>query len=348
MNSKMICASFAPLMLLAGCGTPVPNVQYREFPCKESDVGSCSTSPDSLARFTLPKTLVVITSKNGKQGAEADALIASVLKAESTKKTYEMLQDDPWGETTYLTYTKVDGTNTFNDLNVSVSDDRSKEIATWGGVIVSAVKLVGTAGLYSLPFKLPGIDQPSPDKPVTYLVLPLEIDTESLINKVTEENMRGQGDKASAPTRGGEVTDYIQLKAGPTKTSARFNAVLGPVPRDSILMDKYIENSKGIRKNEFVTSACRKLKIAFTDGTSDPRLKDKAWDLVVADPNYVEVIKFAAKSGIKSRASCGMDVTPGAATNDSATADIASALSTQAGAIADAVKALEDARKKAD
>lgn len=347
MNSKMICASIVPLVVLAGCNTPVPNVQYREFPCKESDVGSCTTSPDSLARFTLPKTLVVITSKNGKQGAEADALIASVLKAESTKKTYEILQDDPWGETTYLSYTKVDGTNTFSDLNVSVSDDRSKEIATWGGVIVSALKFGGAIGLLSRPYILPGSDQPTPAKTVTYLVLPLEIDTESLINKVTEANLEGQGDKASAPTRGGEVTDNIQLKAGSAMTSARFNAVLGPVPRDSILMDKYIENAKGIRKNEFVTSACRKLKISFADGTSDPRLKDKAWDLVVADPNYVEVIKFAAKSGIKSRASCGMDVTPGAATNDSATADIANALSTQAGAIADAVKALDDARKNA-
>lgn len=346
MKSKLMCASIAPLVLLAGCSTPVPNVQYREFPCKESDVGSCTTSPDSLARFTLPKTLVVITSKNGKQGADADVLIASVLKAESTKKTYEILQDDPWGETTYLSYTKVDGTNTFNELNVSVSDDRSKEISTWGGVIVSTLKFVGSAGLYGLAYKIPDIDKILPQTPVTYLVLPLEIDTESLINKVTEENKKGKGDKASASTRGGEITDNIQLKAGPTQTSTTFKAVLGPLPRDSILMDKYIENAKGVRKNEFVTSACRKLKISFDDGTSDPRLKDKAWDLVVADPNYVEVIKFAAKSGIKSRASCGMDVTPGAATNDSATADIASALSSQAGAIADAVKALEDARKK--
>lgn len=347
MNSKMICASITPLMLLAGCGTPVPNVQYREFPCKETDVGSCTTSPDSLARFTLPKTLVVITSKNGKQGADADTLIASALKAESTKKTYEILQDDPWGETTYLSYTKVDGTNTFNDLNIAVSDDRSKEIATWGGVIVSAVKF-GGAILLGKSTKFPGFENVPPEKPVTYLVLPLEIDTESLINKITQANLAGKGSKALAPTRGGEVTDNIHFKAGTTERSASFNAVLGPVPRDSILMDTYIENAKGIRKNEFVTSACRKLKISFADGTSDPRLKDKAWDLVVADPNYVEVIKFAAKSGIKSRASCGMDVTPGAATNDSATADIASALSTQAGAIAEAVKALEEARKKAD
>lgn len=341
MNSIMIFASIAPLMLLAGCGTPVPNVQYREFPCKESDVGSCSTSPKSLTRFTLPTTLVVITSKNGKQGGEIDSLIAGNVKSESTKKTYEMLQDDPWGETTYLSYTKVDGTNTFNDLNISVSDDRSKEIATWGGALVSLVKFVAL-----VPF---AAGKPAP--PIAYMILPVEIDSEVLIEKVTAENSKIPVAKDGLPAsaRGGKVTETIASRDPTSSAKATYTAVLGPVPTDSILMNKYIENAKGVRKNEFVTSACRKLSITFNnDASTDLPLRNKTWNLVVADPNYVEVIKFAAKSAIKSRASCGMDVTPGSAANDSATADMASALSAQALAITEALKALQDARKKED
>ncbi|MFG0547625.1 hypothetical protein ACF8FG_20785 [Pseudomonas sp. YQ_6] len=318
--------------LLAACTTPLPNVQYREYPCSEP---ACGQSTDSLLRFTLSKTVVRFSSKNDTQGdfipSDESGITATPGRVEweengLSPRMFEILRDDPWGEKTTLTATKIDGTDSLQSVGVEVNDERSSNITKYVGI---ASNILGIATILISK----GGDNENPP-PKFYLRLPIALDTYQLL----------KGTKATSDSGTGYLAgDQIEGK------KFSFDYTVGPAPLDSIALDTYLKNNLNKRKNEIFFPACRTMTVRFPNGqpyadVTNP-LQGRAWTFLVSDPRYVQVAQFPAKGKVTMKPVCGADVTSEAVAVSS-TLDVTNTISAQLKVLAQSWKTLKDERAK--
>jgi hypothetical protein len=112
---------------------------------------------------------------------------------------------------------------------------------------------------------------------------------------------------------------------------------LGPLPPDVIEVSKI---PQGVGTHSYYYSACRDAVVTFN---IDNATANRTQTVRVADPRYVQAVRFPPKGSITSHSQCGVSVVTEPTTAASASAsDVVAALATQGKAIKDAI----DASKK--
>lgn len=289
---------FAALMILAGCQAGMPSVQYRQA-CSPVTDTQCSNKKQSLAKFNLPKSLIVLAAQDDKLPGAKQVPTGAVAPAEWQGVMLEMLKDDPWGRESTINVTRRESTNLLQAVNASVKDNRPELIEKWGAL---GVKLIG-AGIAIAAVCPPDTYCPPTPEPVPYLPLPLVIDTAPLLERMQPG--------------GGSIKGEVVSKSD-TEASAGFTFEAGPLPQDAIPVGEYLAWATGKRTHELVTSVCRTVSIHFDRDNYAP-LRDKAWTFQVADPHYVQTISFPSSGSMTAQPVCGFNVSNTAAEVDKTT-----------------------------
>lgn len=317
----------AALVVLTGCQTGLPSVQYRQA-CSPVTNDRCESKMQSLAKFNLPKSLIVLAAKDDKVPVYEQELTGAVAPAEWQGVMLEMLKDDPWGRESTINVTRRESTNLLQAVNASVKDNRPELVEKWGAL---AVKLVA-AGVTIAAVCEPGVKHcPPPKEPDLYFPLPLVIDTAPLLAEVA--------------AGGGPVKGEVASKTEPA-TKVGFTLEAGPLPQDAIPVQDYLTWAVGKRTHEIVSSVCRTVSVRFDRKAYAP-LGGTAWTFQVADPHYVQTISFPSGGSMTAQPVCGFNVSNTAAEVDKTT-EILGASLTQIIAIAEAWTTKADATKGGD
>lgn len=265
-------------LLLNGCGTHFPSVQYEKV--------TNTTPPDleGLVKFNLQKTILKLDQDKDQK------LVLQAIPGESESNVFQIRPDDPWLIKTSFKWTKRENTNMLQSVGTEVEDNRVKTIESVGGVLASIVSIAFTA--YNLPFKLGDEDQPhKPVPPKPTLKLPLAIDTEPFLNGYTSGVINDVADNGTPKDKGGKVP---------------FSLSFGPLPPATLSLAQYLSDTNGKSQHAIFIPACRSAKLTFTDMSSE--LGGLEFVTTVADPNYVQVIGLPNKGTVNFHSVCGANV----------------------------------------
>jgi hypothetical protein len=126
-----------------------------------------------------------------------------------------------------------------------------------------------------------------------------------------------------------------------TTGDSRVTIDLGPIPPDAV---EFSSMTFPFSSHAFFYSACRTAQVQarVVDGTTVTTIDTT---VKVADPNYLQRVNLPSKGKITMHTECGASVATDSNTGVSSDADLLQAISTQAQAISDAVKASNKAKK---
>ncbi|HCF2990384.1 hypothetical protein OD781_08795 [Pseudomonas aeruginosa] len=295
-------ATLLSLAILAGCSAQ-PKALYQSPPANGSSIGNQKYEGDweGLPKFTLAKSQLVFDygDKEKKANPQMVSVPAEAEPHPDTPTRFAIRQDDPWGVDTHLKVTKLDNTDLLASIGTEVEDKRVKYIETAGAV---AVGLLGAVALT-------GTDKE----------LPLSIDSYQLLRAANVKRDKGVA--------------YGKVTAPDGNTSYKFTASIGPVKPDALDTSTYSAKANETAQETIIHSACRSITVTFSDGP----LGGQQFSASIADPRFVQTVKYPEKGSIEFHTACGANTTS-SASGASSSLDILNALIAQSKTVREAWK----------
>ncbi|MFS1287217.1 hypothetical protein ACLRDI_05830 [Pseudomonas piscis] len=159
-------------------------------------------------------------------------------------------------------------------IGTEVEDKRVKYIEGAGSLLVG---LIGAAALDDSTVKLP-----------------ISIDSYKLL-------------LLSASNRG-EVKDVLGKITNPGNKAINFKISFGGIANDAIDVGTFATKASTESQKTIFYSACRNVSVTFLDGP----LGQQQFSATIADPRYVQTVKYPEKGSIEFHTSCGANTTSSA------------------------------------
>ncbi|HMI18149.1 MAG TPA: hypothetical protein VK533_01260 [Sphingomonas sp.] len=295
---------------LAGCAAD-PSVRYVEA---TSPAAVATASPHLIDSFYLQKNDVHIALHNSAAEGKPpvnDLVVTDTRAEEATHRLMILRDDSAWTKTT-ISLAKVENSDLIESAGVAVEDQRLTLIQTIGNAAKTVLPLLVGASASEIKPE----DQPIPS---------------------CEHFPREACDLPQPGALG------IGAAAGHQGPKGWFQALWGPVPPSAIPVADFLAGLGTRHVHGLYYASCRSLEIRFAgDGPpSDegpPTITRYDWKGKVADPRWVEFVRFPRKGNIRMHSQCGVSITSEADPTQSTAALLNEALNQAA-----AVKAAVDA-----
>jgi hypothetical protein len=295
---------------LAGCAAD-PSVRYVEA---TSPAAVATASPHLIDSFYLQKNDVHIALHNGAADGKPPALDLVVTDTRAEEATHRLMilrDDSAWTKTT-ISLAKVENSDLIESAGVAVEDQRMTLIQTIGNAAKTVLPLLVGASL--------GEINPE-DEPVTGCE-------------------RFPQEACDLPQPG---TLNIGAAAGRQGPKGSLQAFWGPAPASAIPIAGFLAQLGTRHVHGLYYAACRSLEIRYTgEGPASdegpPTVIHYAWKGKVADPRWVEFVRFPRKGNIRMHSQCGVSITSEADPTQSTAALLNEALN-QAVAVKGAIDA---------
>jgi hypothetical protein len=251
-----------------------------------SSLGGCAsplvqyrriTGPDSSGaqKFKFAASVITFSHPSNKDGQPSDAISITSVPIEASGDVYSIAgtgQLQNWGVSTEIDVTHRGDTKLIQSIGVAVTDNRPNDISELGSIAAAAAALAAGANLPN------GID-------------------------LSAEILDAKNPSCTAPDgESGLITcKDVPLQASGVNYSA--DLVIQPIPTDAISFSS--AGFPTFTSANFLYSACRNATVVLKAG---PSVLASA-PIVVADPNFLETIRFPSKGKITVGASCGADST---------------------------------------
>lgn len=310
---KTHVAILSSLAILAGCSAQ-PKALYQSPPANGSTIGSNQEYVgdwEGLPKFTLAKSQLVF-NYGDKEKKTNPQMVSVPSEAESygdAQTRFAIRQDDTWGVDTHLKVTKLDNTDLLASIGTEVEDKRVKYIEAASAV---AVGMLGAVALAET------------DKD-----LPLSIDSYKLLRESSVHRNSGEA--------------YGTVTAPDGKTSFKFVADIGPIKQDALPTSTFAAEANGTAQPTIIHSACRSITVTFSDGP----LGGQQFSATIADPRFVQTVKYPEKGSIEFHTACGANTTS-SASGASSSLDILNALIAQSKTVREAWKTASTTKEEAE
>ncbi|MGK8436820.1 hypothetical protein ACRS3X_05595 [Ectopseudomonas hydrolytica] len=295
-------ATTLSLAILAGCSAQ-PKAMYQTPPQhgdKLADGTDYQGDWEGRPKFSLAKSQLVFDYKDKEKKLTQMVSVPAEAQPEADARTrFILIQDDPWGVDTHLKVTKIDNTDLVSSIGTEVEDKRVKYIETAGAVVVG---LLGSMAL----------DGTTPD-------LPLSIDSYKLLRD------------ANISRKGGEV--FGRAVSPDNQTKIEFKVLFGSVKDDALDNLVYANEAASEAQKTFIYSACRNATVSIANGP----LAGQQFSATIADPRYVQTVKYPEKGSIDFHSACGANTTRNSS-GASSTMDIVNAVVAQSKSVREAWK----------
>lgn len=302
-------ATALSLVILAGCSAQ-PKAFYQTPPTHDAvlaDGKRYEGDWEGLPKFTLAKSQLLIDykDKEKKTSPQIISVPAEARPEDGLRTRFMLRQDDSFGVDTHLKVSKLDNTDLLSSVGTEVEDKRVKYIEAAGTL---AVGLVGALGL----------DAGSE--------LPISIDSYQMLSdsKITREGGRA----------------FAMVKSPDDSKTIHLQAFFGPVKDDALDNRVFAKRASEKAQETIFHSACRSVTVLFDDGP----LAGQTFSATVADPRYVETIKFPEKGSVEFHSACGANTTS-LASGASSTLDIVNAVIAQSKSVREAWKTSKSSEK---
>ncbi|MEB3438117.1 hypothetical protein U8291_13940 [Pseudomonas sp. A2] len=309
------------LAILAGCSAQ-PKAFYETSPThgtKTDKDKSYEGDWEGLPKFTLAKSHLVIDFKDKDKerpvlpqmiSVPAEALPDPEDAAQDIRTRFMLRQDDAFGVDTHLSVTKIDNTDLLSSIGTEVEDKRVKYVEALGSL---ATGVIGAMAL------MEGSE------------LPISIDSYKIL-------------KNSKIARNGGIAHAI-VKSPDGNRMIHLQAKFGPIKDDAIDNLVFANKAREHAQETIFHSACRSVTVVFYDGP----LAGQQFGATVADPRYVETVRFPEKGSVVFHTACGANTTS-SPSGTSSTLDLVNAVIAQSKTVREAwetSKSTEDASKDA-
>jgi len=270
-----------PLLAIAlgGCAAD-PSVRYVEASSPQAVAQAGDRLIDS---FDLQRNDIHIELRNNAAAGKPPDLDLEVtdMRAEEPELRLMMLRDDKLWTRTSVSLAKVENSDLIDSAGVAVEDRRAELIQTAGAAAKLFASIAPAAGPDSGP---------------------------------REEIKRFEGcggfpERPCDLMRASEVgvPRAAQKESGPSGLWVTW----GPVPATAIPISEFKEQLTSRHVHGLYYSACRSLEISFTyfDLNSTPvREIDFRWKGKIADPRWVDFVRFPRKGSIRMHSQCGVSI----------------------------------------
>lgn len=319
-------ATVLSLAILAGCSAQ-PKAFYETPPAQGTKLGkdeSYQGDWEGLPKFTLAKSQLVVDFKDKEKQslpqmisvpAEAQPEKAPAGKPDEELQTRFILrQDDAFGVDTHLNVTKIDNTDLLSSIGTEVEDKRVKYMEALGSLATTVIGALALAESSELP---------------------ISIDSYQILK-----------DGKIARKRDGA---YAIVTSPDAARKIHLYAEFGPINDDAIDNLVFANKASEHSQETILHSACRSVTVTFIDG----ELRGQQFSATVADPRYVETVKFPEKGSVEFHTACGANTTS-SPSGTSSTLDVLNAVIAQSKTVREAwvtkttTKPEADKAKKAD
>lgn len=312
MRIHLLTATALSIGMLAGCSSQ-PKAFYEIPPAQGSTYKGEKYTGDweGLPKFTLAKSQLVFSyvDKDKKTDAQMISVPAEAEAVAGFPTRFMLRQDDSWGVDTHLKVTKRDNTELLASIGTEVEDKRTKYIEGAGSLLVGLIGAVALDG--------------------STVSLPLSIDSYQLLQ------LSGST-RADVPSALGKIT-------GPGGKVINFKATIGGVADDAIGVATFAAKASAESQKTIFYSACRNVSVTFLDGP----LGQQQFSATIADPRYVQTVRYPEKGSIEFHTSCGANTTS-SASGASSTIDLVNAVIAQTKTVREAWKTHKASKDESD
>jgi len=281
---------------LTGCAAD-PSVRYVE-----------ATSPAAVARagdhlidsFYLQRNDIRVELVKGAKPADQTMVVTNVREEDPAHRLMILRDDSMWTSTT-ISLTKAENSDLIDTAGVAVEDRRMELIQTIGSVAKIVVPMMGMAS--------PG--------------------------DVNEEDQHLLGCDLF-PYSACDLPQPSELNVGAAAARrgprGALQAFWGPVPPSAIPVAEFLAALGTRHVHGLYYAACRSLDVRFSpDESIDPDARigsvNYHWKGKIADPRWVEFVRFPRKGNIRMHSQCGVSITSEADPTQSTAALLGAALS---------------------
>jgi hypothetical protein len=295
-------ATALSLAILAGCSAQ-PKALYETPPAHDASLNDGTKYAgdwEGLPKFTLAKSqlLVDFKDKEKKTTPQMISVPAEAQPEDDARTRFLLRLDDDFGVDTHLNFTKIDNTDLLASVGTEVEDKREKYIEAAGTLAVSILGVVAMDGTSELPISID-----------SYKVL------------------RDSGIKRLAGTAYGKIMSPNQADV------IEFEADFGPIKDDALDNITFADKASQEAQKTIFHSACRNVTVKFSNGP----LGGQQFSATVADPRYIQTIKYPEKGSVTFHTACGANTTS-VASGASSTLDILNAVVAQSKSVREAWK----------
>lgn len=291
MNTVKTAALLISISTLAACAAQ-PKALYQ-VPPKHGEMNEGDW--EGLTKFTLAKSQLVIDYKDkDKSQAHMLSLPAEAESSDGINTRFMLRPASAWGVNTHLKVTKIENTELLASVGTETEDKRIKLLESAGALAVNIISF--------------GIT----DKGTDTTSLPISIDSYALMRSGDVER---------------DAKDNIAATASFNDTdnnTVHFTASFSAIPDDAIDNQVFTNKAGSLAQETIFYSACRTVSIHFESGP----LEGQQFSATIADPRYVQTLKFPEKGAINFHSICGANTTS-SASGSSNQLDVLSALITQ-------------------
>jgi len=291
---------------LAGCAAD-PSVRYMEATDPAAVV---SAAPQLIDSFYLQQNMVHIelhtVAAPGKP-AGADLIVTDSRAEDLTHRLMILRDDNLWTRTT-INLSKVENSDLIDSAGVAVEDHRMELIQTIGSAAKLLASIAPAAG-------------PSVEKIKSF--------------SGCDDFPRTACDLAQPSAAG--ILKAAETRYSPSGLTVRW----GPVAASAVAVSDFTAHLNARHVHGLYYAACRSLEVRFSYldmSAAGLPLVDFRWIGKIADPRWVEYVRFPRKGGIRMHSQCGVSVTSEADPTQSTAALLGAALN-QAVAVKQAVDA---------
>jgi hypothetical protein len=291
--SRTMLASTALLLTLGACASPL--VRYEAVSGEDREGKTKFQIAESLVKFDYGKNAAGIVN-------EGVILIASVPTPYGTNRyalsgtTYYQ----NWGVDTRLQITYRGDTTLPQEIGVEVADRRLEFVQGAAQAIAGAAALLSLgqaeADAGSTAKRLPkGIDV------TAFLASPPSVCTNSIATRTKPEKSVKTADSDKSIDRNAAIS-CSEFKL-PDADAFKLSVEIGAVPVDAVSADVL---KSTFDSHSYFYSACRTMNVVLTSIDPDPKkVQTIAATLAVADPEWLQTLRFPDKGKITVLPSCG-------------------------------------------
>jgi hypothetical protein len=279
------------VILLTGCASPL--VKYATVTDPDKNGATKFQFADSVIRFEYPKEgegVAAATNYNKMTITSIPVVHSSMTYSIDGTSWYEN-----WGVETAIATKHRNDTLLLQEVGSTVSDKRIETIDALAKVATSAIALFGAAA------PLPADTETN--KP--HYQAPDGLSVSTLFKKGAEQKCTEEvnGEEEMITCKNLELTGgYARDKDGKNAKAYKADITISPRPKGAFRANSITYPYKS---NSLIYSACRALHIKVTND-NQPMLAAEA-SLVVADPIWLETMRFPNKGKVITGASCGAD-----------------------------------------
>ena len=286
---------------LGGCAAD-PSVRYVEAtgPAAVSRAGA-----QLIDSFYLQRNDIHVALHDNAEAGKPPSfdLVVTDTRSEEPQHRLMVLRDDSVWTRTTINLAKVENSDLIESVGVAVEDRRMELIQTIG----TAAKIIAP-----LVMRAPAAGPQGVIKPEDRLI------AECISFPRTACDLPQPGDLE------------VQRAAARRGPAGSLQAFWGSVPASAITMDAFIGQLGARRVHGLYYAACRSLEIRYSriDVAPDTSFTqtDYHWKGKIADPRWIEFVRFPRKGSIRMHSQCGASITSEADPTQSNAALIAAAI----------------------